>query len=130
MSARVDDIPELIADILDNYSTDLREAVNKTTEQAANELKKAITADAPVKSGKQKRSWRVTKNKVAGIDLVAVVHSTDYRKVHLLEFGHVIRDGTGRKVGETKAIGYIAKNEEAIVSKYPERLAQAIRTVK
>lgn len=125
MSARVDDIPELIADILDNYSTDLREAVNKTTEQAANELKKAIAADAPVKSGKQKRSWRVTKNKVAGIDLVAVVHSTDYRKVHLLENGHLTRNGMTR----TRAFRYVSKNEDELIRKLPERMAQAIRAV-
>ena len=130
MNVKADDLPDVISDILDDYSTNLREAVNQTTEQTANELKKAIAADSPVESGKQKKSWRVTKEKVAGHDLVAVVHSTDYRKVHLLENGHVIRDGTGRKVGEAKAIGYIAKNEEAILSKYPERLAQAIRTVK
>lgn len=126
MNIRADDLPDVISDILDDYSTDLREVVNKTTEQTANELKKAIAADAPVDSGKQKKSWRVAKEKVAGLDLVAVVHSTDYRKVHLLEFGHVTRNGTSR----TKALGYVSKNEEAIVSKYPERLAQAIRTVK
>ena len=126
MNIRADDLPDAISDILNDYSTDLREAVNETTEQTANELKKAIAADAPVKSGKQKKSWRVAKEKVAGLDLVAIVHSTDYRKVHLLENGHVTRNGTSR----TKAIGYVGKNEEAIVSKYPERLAQAIRTVK
>lgn len=126
MNIRADDLPDVISDILDDYSTDLREVANQTTEQTANELKKAIAADAPVESGKQKKSWRVAKEKVAGLDLVAVVHSTDYRKVHLLEFGHVTRNGTSR----TKAIGYVSKNEEAVVSKYPERLAQAIRTVK
>lgn len=126
MNIRADDLPDVISDILNDYSTDLREAVNQTTEQTANELKKAIAADAPVDSGKQKKSWRVAKEKVAGLDLVAVVHSTDYRKVHLLEFGHVTRNGTSR----TKAIGYVSKNEEAIVSKYPERLVKAIRTVK
>ena len=126
MNIKADDLPDVITDILDDYSTDLREAVNQTTEQTANELKKAIAADAPVKSGKQKKSWRVAKEKVAGLDLVAIVHSTDYRKVHLLENGHVTRNGITR----TKAIGYVSKNEQAIVSKYPERLTQAIRTVK
>lgn len=126
MNIRADDLSDVISDILNDYSSDLREAVNETTEQTANELKKAIAADSPVDSGKQKKSWRVAKEKVAGLDLVAVVHSTDYRKVHLLENGHVTRNGTSR----TKAIGYVSKNEEAVVSKYPERLAQTIRTVK
>lgn len=126
MNIRADDLSDVLAEILDDYSTDIREAVNLTTEQTANELKKAIVADAPVGKGTQKKSWRVTKEKAAGLDLVAVVHSTDYRKVHLLENGHVTRNGVTR----TKGTGYVSKNEDAIVSKYPEKLAQAIRTVR
>lgn len=126
MSLRVDDLPDVLSDILDDYGTEVREVVNATTEKAANDLKKAIAASAPVKTGKQKKSWRVTKEKVAGLDLVAIVHSTDYRKVHLLENGHVTRNGVTR----TKATGYISKNEEEMLRKYPEQLAEAIRAVK
>ena len=125
MSTDVNAVEDVLNAILDNYCTDVREAVNTTTEKAANELKKAIAADAPVKSGKQKRSWRVTKNKVAGIDLVAIVHSTDYRKVHLLENGHLSRDGITR----SRAFRYVSKNEDELIRKLPERMAQAIRAV-
>ena len=119
-------LDDVLADVLNDYATDVRDAVNATTEQVANELKKAISADAPVKTGKQKKSWRVTKEKVSGLDLVAIVHSTDYRKVHLLENGHVTRNGVTR----TKSIRYVGKNEEAMERDYPERLAKAIKAVK
>lgn len=119
-------LDDVLADVLNDYATDVRDAVNMTTEQVANELKKAISADAPVKTGKQKKSWRVAKEKVAGLDLVAIVHSTDYRKVHLLENCHVTRNGVTR----TKAIRYVGKNEEAMERDYPERLAKAIKAVK
>lgn len=126
MNVRADDLPDVISDILDDYSTDLREVVNQTTEQTANELKKAIAADAPVLTGKQKKSWRVTKKKIAGIDLLAIVHSTDYRKVHLLENGHLTRNGVTR----TKPIRYVGKNEEKIIEQYQRDVANAIKAVR
>lgn len=126
MNTTLDNLDEAIADILDDYSTAVTEAVNVQTEKAANQLKKDIAADAPVKTGKQKKSWRVTKEKVGGMDLKAIVHSTDYRKDHLLENGHLTRNGVTR----TKPIRYVSKNEEKIIKQYEQAVATAIKAVK
>lgn len=126
MNTTINNLDEAIADVLEDYSTAFAEAVNEQTEKAANQLKKDISADAPVKTGKQRRSWRVTKEKVAGLDLLAVVHSTDYRKVHLLENGHLTRNGVTR----TKAIRYVSKNEEKIIEQYQRDVANAIKAVR
>ena len=122
---KYEDLDDAIADILTLYSDEITEAVNTQTLKAANELKKDISADSPVLSGKQKKSWRVAKEKVAGRDLVTIVHSTDYTKVHLLENGHLTRNGK-----RTKAFHYVSKNEEEIVKKYQENVAKAIKAVK
>lgn len=122
----INNLDEAIADILEDYSTAITNAVNEQTEKAANQLKKDIAADSPVKTGKQKKSWRVTKEKVAGLDLKAIVHSTDYRKVHLLENGHLTRDGVTR----TKPIRYVSTNEEKIIKQYEQAVATAIKAVK
>jgi hypothetical protein len=119
-------LDEAIADILEDYSTAITETVNEQTEKAANQLKKDISADAPVRTGKQKKSWRVTKKKIAGIDLLAIVHSTDYRKVHLLENGHLTRNGVTR----TKPMRYISKNEEKIIEQYQRDVVTAIKAVR
>ena len=113
MSVELDDA---LADVLTNYATNLREAINADTEAAAQRLKKAISADAPVKSGKQKKSWRITREYLGGIDLKTVVHSTDYRKVHLLENGHLTRNGVTR----TKPTHYVSSNAEKIIKEYEE----------
>lgn len=126
MNTTINNLDEAIADILDDYPTAVTEAVNVQTEKAANQLKKDIAADAPVKTGKQKKSWRVTKEKVGGMDLKAIVHSTDYRKVHLLENGHLTRNGVTR----TKPIRYVSKNEEKIIKQYEQAVATAIKAVK
>jgi hypothetical protein len=126
VNTTINNLDEAIADILEDYSTAITNAVNEQTEKAANQLKKDIAADSPVKTGKQKKSWRVTKEKVAGLDLKAIVHSTDYRKVHLLENGHLTRDGVTR----TKPIRYVSTNEETIIKQYEQAVATAIKAVK
>lgn len=123
MSVELDDA---LADVLTNYATNLREAINADTEAAAQRLKKAISADAPVKSGKQKKSWRITREYLGGIDLKTVVHSTDYRKVHLLENGHLTRNGMTR----TKPTHYVSNNAEKIIKEYEEIVAETIKVVK
>ena len=119
------ELDEALTDVLTNYATDLREAINADTEAAAQRLKKAISADAPVKTGKQKKSWRIAKEYLGGVDLKTVVHSTDYRKVHLLENGHVTRNGMTR----TKPTYYVSSNAERIIKEYEEQVAETIKVV-
>lgn len=120
------DFDEVLANVLNDYATDLRAAINADTEAAAQRLRKAIQAEAPVKSGKQKKSWRITKEYLGGVDLKTVVHSTDYRKVHLLENGHLTRNGKTR----TRATHYVSSNAERIMKEYEQQLAETIRVMK
>ena len=126
MNTTINNLDKAIDDILEDYSANITNAVNEQTEKAAEQLRKDISADAPVKTGKQKKSWKVAKQKVAGLDLLAIVHSTDYRKVHLLENGHLTRDGVTR----TKPIRYVSKNEEKIIEQYQVNVANAIKAVR
>ena len=120
------ELDEALEEVLDNYATDLRSAINADTEAAAQRLKKAISAEAPVKTGKQKKSWRITKEYLGGVDLKTVVHSTDYRKVHLLENGHVTRNGLTR----TKPTYYVNRNAERIIQEYEQTVADTIKVMK
>lgn len=120
------DFDEALANVLNDYATDLRAAINADTEAAAQKLRKAIQAEAPAKTGKQKKSWRITKEYLGGVDLKTVVHSTDYRKVHLLENGHLTRNGKTR----TRATHYVSSNAERIMKEYEEQLADTIRVMK
>lgn len=120
------ELDEALEGVLNNYATDLRAAINADTEAAAQRLKKAISAEAPVKTGKQKKSWRITKEYLGGVDLKTVVHSTDYRKVHLLENGHVTRNGLTR----TKPTYYVSRNAERIIQEYEQMVAETIKVMK
>jgi len=117
-------LDEMIGSVLESYADEVMNAVNQTTDQAAKELRSAIAKDAPVETGKQKRSWKITKER-KGLENMAIVHSTDYRKVHLLENGHLTRDGVTR----TKALNYVGKNADKVLSEFPDRIAEAVRAV-
>lgn len=120
------DFDEALESVLDNYATELRTAINADTEAAAQRLRKAISAEAPVMTDKQKKSWRIAKEYLGGVDLKTVVHSTDYRKVHLLENGHLTRDGKTR----TKPTYYVSSNAERIIQEYEQTVAETIKVVK
>ena len=120
------DFDEALESVLDNYATELRTAINADTEAAAQRLRKAISAEAPIMTGKQKKSWRIAKEYLGGVDLKTVVHSTDYQKVHLLENGHLTRDGKTR----TKPTYYVSSNAERIIQEYEQTVAETIKVVK
>ena len=115
-----------LSSVLDNYATNLRDAINADTEAAAEKLRKAIAADSPVKTGKQKKSWKISREYLGGIDLKTIVHSSDYRKVHLLENGHLTRNGVTR----TKPTYYVSRNADRIIEEYQVILAETIKVVK
>ena len=86
-----------------NLSTDaMKEAVEKT----AKNVKKEIQGKAPVRTGKYKKSWKVTKTDENAEKLVMTVHAGRYQLTHLLEHGHAKRGG-----GRVAAIPHIAPAE-------------------
>ena len=101
MSKKVkpDGMAEAIMEELNKFSkataTDLKKAIN----EAGKTAKKEIEKNAPKRTGRYKRSWRVKKMKETADSLEITVHSKDrYQIAHLLENGHAKRNG-GRVMG-------------------------------
>ena len=103
----------------------MKKAVKKT----ANEVQKEIAANAPVKSGRYKKSWTAKKTKENSHTLEMTVHSKDrYQIAHLLEHGHAKRGG-----GRVAAIPHIAPAEangeqmlEKLIEETESRAAQLL----
>ena len=84
--------------------TAMRKAVRKT----ATSVKKEISANAPKRTGRYRKSWTTRKTKESSHSLEMTVHSKDrYQIAHLLEHGHAKRGG-----GRVAAIPHIAPAEE------------------
>lgn len=55
------------------------------------------------------------------------VKAPHYRLTHLLEYGHAIRDGTGRKVGQSPAIKHVEYGREIAEQVLDEKLEKIWR---
>ena len=103
----IDDMAAEIMEGLSEYADLADAAMKKAVRKTATAVKNEISANAPVKSGRYKRSWTAKKTKETSHTLEMTVHSKDrYQIAHLLEHGHAKRGG-----GRVAAIPHIAPAE-------------------
>ena len=104
----IDDLASEIMKGLTEYAELADSAMKKAVRQTAASVKKEISANAPVRTGKYAKSWTTKKTAENSHKLEMVVHSKDrYQIAHLLEKGHAKRNG-GRVEGKP----HIAPAEE------------------
>ncbi|MDE5936198.1 MAG: HK97 gp10 family phage protein [Ruminococcus sp.] len=104
----IDDMADEIMKGLTEYSELADSAMKKAVRKTATSVKNEISANAPVKSGRYKKSWTTKKTTENSHSLEMTVHSKDrYQIAHLLEHGHAKRNG-----GRVAAIPHIAPAEE------------------
>ena len=104
----IDDMAAEIMEGLSEYAELADTAMKKAVRKTATAVKNEISANAPVKSGRYKRSWTTKTAKENSHTLEMTVYSKDrYQIAHLLEHGHAKRGG-----GRVAAIPHIAPAEE------------------
>lgn len=112
-----------IKEILNEYAEDIQEGISEeaisNSKQAVADLKKT----SPKKSGKYARGWTVNTKKGRGQISCTVWNAKEWRLTHLLENGHINRDGKTR----TKAIPHIKPVEKKYVSEYEKNVENIIK---
>ena len=121
----IDEMSDVIMDELEKYkdlaADDLKDAVKET----AKTVRKEIQANAPVDTGKYKKSWSVKNMHEDAESIDLVVHSRiRYQIAHLLEHGHVKRGG-GRVAARPHIAAAEEKGEEQLVEKIKQKLGGA-----
>ena len=99
-----------VKEMLEDYSDDVIEATNDSIDVSAKWARGQLKTNGEFKniSGDYRKGWSVKKDRKGfGITKQTVYNRTDYQLTHLLEFGHVNRDGS-----RTRAFPHIAPVEE------------------
>lgn len=117
--------PEQLSDVimegLEEYKDLSTDAMKEAVEKTAKDVKKEIQSKAPVRTGKYKKSWKVTKTDENAEKLVMTVHAGRYQLTHLLEHGHAKRGG-----GRVAAIPHIAPAESDGVKELEDEITDAL----
>jgi len=112
------DITREIQNQLRYYSRDVAEKVEVAKKEVATALVQDLKQDSPKRRPRYAKGWRIKRDKKGTL----VVHNkTDYQLTHLLEHGHVKRNGE-RFNGEV----HIRPNEEKAIREYLRRIERAL----
>lgn len=109
------DLADEIAKALAEYSEELAEEIDEAAEEVTDKTVKELQETSPKKKGKYAKSW--AKKRLKSGQWVVYSKGPHYRLTHLLERGHVLKNG-----GRAKAHVHIAPAEQHAIEKFEERI--------
>jgi hypothetical protein len=119
----IDQMADVIMDELEKYAEVAADDLKAAVKETATSVRKDIMANAPVDTGKYKKSWSVKNVHEDSESIDLVVHSRNrYQIAHLLEHGHAKRGG-----GRVPAQPHIAAAEERGNEKLVQTIEQKLK---
>lgn len=114
--------------LLETYSKEVTEQMKKVIKKDVNSAKRDLQGASPRKTGKYASGWSV-KDEGSKLTTNFVIYNKTPGLPHLLEFGHVIRNGTGRTYGSVGGRSHIAGVNDELQKKVVQDLEQALSEV-
>lgn len=125
--------PESLAKVLSETLNDYAKQVEKTYgecgEKVASDAVKKLkmVAFGRYDKGKYSKSWAYKQERgFMGTPRFVIYNKKHYRLTHLLEYGHVVKNGTKRVVGQAGAIPHIKPIEEWVQTQLPKDITQKL----
>lgn len=100
---------------LATYTQEVQEAVANSVTALAKEGRAKVKSNSPKRTGEYAKGWAVSNENKKGRQTVRIYNKTNYQLTHLLENGHVVRNGTGR-IGAGKKTSVAGKPHIAPVN--------------
>ena len=114
-----------VKDMLDDYSLEIQESIEKKAQEIAtkamDELKNA-KGTYTIRTGKYNKGWRVNVKRGRGFINCTVYNGTNWQLTHLLENGHLTRNG-----GRTRSFVHIRPVEEKYVNQFEQDVEKIIK---
>lgn len=123
MSIQVDSIAAEIVNMMSAYETEIKNNLDASGQAVAREGAKQLRQTSPKRTGEYAKGWGVTKvDGTFGENAKYIIHNKKhYRRTHLLENGHVSRNGK-----RVKGIKHIEPVEQRVIRAYEEKVREAI----
>ena len=120
----VDQLAAEIAKGLAEYSQDVVEKVNVSSEKVGKAAVKRLKQTSPKRYGNYAKSWAMKTEPEVGQPHKRIVHvkAPHYRLTHLLEYGHA-KVGGGRVEGRP----HIGPAEEEVIREFTREVEEAIK---
>ena len=113
----IDKLADAISDILEEYAGEIEDNVEEIVEQLGKKGAQAMRAKSreafPRGTGEYAKGWKSQVNRER-LHTTAVIYNDHPALPHLLEYGHVTRNGTGRVFPDTPAHEHIAPVAEEL----------------
>lgn len=123
------DLMTQLNDVLQDYSKEVMDTYNTCGKEIADDTVSKLkrVKFGRYDRGKYSKSWAVKQEKSNwGSNTYIIYNKKHYRLTHLLEFGHVVKNGTKRVVGKARAIPHIKPMEEWVQNQLPKLLVQKL----
>lgn len=119
MSIRVkpSQLPKAIDNFFGEYVESVYASVAQSADETGEETVNILKATSPKNRGKYAKSWKLKRTEY-GNGVTVTVYNTKYRLTHLLEEGHMTRDGVTR----AKAIPHIAPAEKKASEMFAKKI--------
>lgn len=114
----VDNLADAIARAVSDYTEDVSAAIERKVEDVAQQVLRAAISAAPKRSGKYAKGFKVTRDGSRRI----IWNKKDYRRVHLLEFGHAKVNG-----GRVAAMPHLRPAYDRYGAQLPAHITRIIR---
>lgn len=132
-TVRAIDLDKAIKDVLNEYGDEVYDVMSNVIDdvstEAVNKLK-SVNKFAPNRhpSGAYSASWTKDEAQAGRLGKKIIVHNEKhYRLTHLLEHGHVSRNGTGRTFGRVPAYPHIADVNEWAAKELPKEVEKNLK---
>ena len=120
----IDQLAKEIAQGLADYSQEVVEKVNVSSEKVGKAAVKRLKETSPKDKGKYAKSWTMKTEPEVGQPDLRIIHAKapHYRLTHLLEHGHA-KVGGGRVEGKP----HIRPAEEMVIQEFMSEVEEAIK---
>jgi len=118
----IDGLAQAISEAVRKYTEDVSEAIERKVDQVADEVLNEIGQSAPKNTGKYAKGFKKSKQDRDGKTRRVIWNKKDYRRVHLLEFGHAKIGG-----GRVKAYPHLRPAYDRHAAKLPDAIKRIIR---